>query len=234
MLILALDTATRTSGMALFKDGKLYGEIILNVGLTHSVSLLPSVHNLLNISNVKIEDIDALAFASGPGSFTGLRIGGAFIIGLAQPRNLPIYAVPTLDAFALNGEGFDGLIAPILDARKNEVYSATYKMSCGEIKKLYSEEALSPQEFCDNFQDPSKVMVIGDAVDKYRDVLEKRGFYIPNALRQYSRPSNIAYIAYKKYLNDEQAINYQEIKPFYIRASEAEVRLREKSGCENA
>lgn len=234
MLILALDTATRTAGVALMKDGRPYGEIILNNGMTHSVSLLPAVDQLLNNCKTELQEINVIAFANGPGSFTGLRIGGAFVTGLAQANNIPVCPVPTLEALALNAEGFRGVIAPILDARKNEVYTAAFKVEKEEMIKLKVEEALSLDDFCNQFTNPQEVMVLGDAVDKYRALLMQKGFKIPSELLLLPRPMNIASLAYQRMLKGEKFLPYQEIKLSYLRASEAEVKLQQKLGAKHA
>ena len=234
MYILALDTATKTAGVAILKDGNPYGETILNTGVTHSQSLFPAMDSLLKKCNLSISQIDVIAYASGPGSFTGLRIGGAFVTGLAQALDIPVFKVPTLDALALNGEGFTGDIAPILDARKSEVYTATYRYLNGEIDKIQTEVALSPEAFCAQFATPSEVMVLGDAVRTYLPLMKEKGFFIPSPLLLLPRPLNIAYLAYKQLQQGLQGASFREVKVNYLRASEAEIKLLQRQDAENA
>lgn len=234
MYILALDTATKTAGVAILKDGYPYGETILNTGVTHSQSLFPALDALLLRCSLKISQIDAIAYASGPGSFTGLRIGGAFVTGLAQALNIPVFKVPTLDALALNGEGYSGIIAPILDARKSELYTAAYRYLNGELEKIQTERAVSPQAFCDHFVSPGEVMVLGDAVRAYQPLLQEKGFFIPSSLLLLPRPLNIAYLAYKQIKQGNEGNSFREVNVDYLRASEAEIRLLQRQGVQNA
>ena len=234
MYILALDTATKTAGVAILKDGLPFGETIIDTGVKHSQSLFPAMDCLLKKCNLQIGQINFIAYACGPGSFTGLRIGGAFVTGLAQALDIPVIQVPTLDALAFNGEGFSGIIAPILDARKSEVYTATYRYINGEMEKLQSEVALSPEEFCRQFATPAEVMVLGDAVKTYLPLLKEKGFFIPSPLLLLPRPLSIAYLAYNQLEQGKQGDSFREVKVNYLRASEAELKLLQRQGCENA
>ena len=114
MNILAFDTASTSGAVALIKDDVLIAHTQLNIGLTHSELLLPSIDHLMTITGMEMSAVDAVAITSGPGSFTGLRIGFSTAKGMALGLGKPLIPIPTLDVLAQNGAGFDGLIVPTM------------------------------------------------------------------------------------------------------------------------
>ncbi|MGH7386409.1 MAG: tRNA (adenosine(37)-N6)-threonylcarbamoyltransferase complex dimerization subunit type 1 TsaB, partial [Candidatus Rokuibacteriota bacterium] len=126
MRLLALETATLAGGAALLDDGRLVGEIRLNIALTHSERLMAVVDRLLQDCGGDARSLDALAVSVGPGSFTGLRVGAATAKGLALALEIPVAPVPTLDALAATLPFADAPVCPLLDARKGEVYCCLY------------------------------------------------------------------------------------------------------------
>jgi len=126
MKILAIDSATLAAGIAVLDDNRVVVEGYLHTRKVHSERLLPMLEHWLREAELTLAEIDALAVTTGPGSFTGIRIGMATAKSLAQVMNKPLLGIPTLDALALNLAGSTGLIAPMLDARKGEVYTAFY------------------------------------------------------------------------------------------------------------
>ncbi len=127
MLILAIDTSANTATCALSRDGSLLALYTVNGLLTHSETMLPMIENMLAKAALTIDDVDAFAVSEGPGSFTGVRIGVSLIKGLAFDKNKPCIGVSTLDALALNLDGFDGYVVPVMDARREQVYTAIFK-----------------------------------------------------------------------------------------------------------
>jgi len=125
--VLAIDTSSVVATVAIMDDEKLIGEYVLNHKQTHSQKIMPMIEELLASSELRIQDIDVFAVASGPGSFTGLRIGAATMKGLAHAMNKPIIGVSTLDGLAFNLPYCNYIISPIMDAKNEQVYNALYK-----------------------------------------------------------------------------------------------------------
>ena len=133
MKILGIDTTGQTAGAALLDGDRLLAEFSLNYKLTHSQTILPMIAELLERTETAREDIGFIACSAGPGSFTGLRIGAATAKGIALALGRPVIPVPTLDALAYNVYETDGIICPIMDARRQQVYSAFYTWTDGRL-----------------------------------------------------------------------------------------------------
>ena len=140
MKVLAIDCSAKSVSAAIAENGKLIAEGFLNIKLTHSETLMPIIEQLLSNSRLAITDIDAFAVTAGPGSFTGIRIGISAIKGMAFAEEKPVFAFSTLEAMALsltNSNLFSGILCGLMDARRNQFYSATFKIKNGEINELY-------------------------------------------------------------------------------------------------
>ena len=129
MKILALDSSGMTASAAILEDGILRAEYTVNIGLTHSQTLLPMIDTISKMTGIKAEELDAIAIAAGPGSFTGLRIGSATAKGIGLAWDIPIVSVQTVDALAYNLYGTEGLICPMMDARRQQVYTGLYRFA---------------------------------------------------------------------------------------------------------
>lgn len=165
MKILAIDTSTLTGSVALLEDEKVLGEITLSVSVQHSERLMPAIQRLFEDTNVgarftrprgaltaPLHDIDLIAVAHGPGSFTGLRIGVAAAQGLSLALGKPAVGVSSLEGLAMNGFFFPGLIVPLLDARRGEVYAAIYQSKGGRLEIVGAERAVPPQQFVEELK----------------------------------------------------------------------------------
>jgi tRNA threonylcarbamoyladenosine biosynthesis protein TsaB len=148
-LILAVDSATPVAGVALLNEDKLIREDFVNYKKTHSETLMPMIDKVLSDCDCSMQDVTALAVTTGPGSFTGLRIGLAAVKGLSLACGKPIIGISTLDVIAANIISSNALVCPLLDARKQEVYTAIYDASGLTPIRLTEETACSPQEFID-------------------------------------------------------------------------------------
>ncbi len=181
MIVLALETATLTGGIAIVKDNSFIGESRTNVKIAHSERLMKSVDWLLKTSDISVNEIDAFAISIGPGSFTGLRIGLCTVKGLAYATGKPIVPVPTLDAFARSLPLCSYPLCPMLDARKNEVYTGLYKWEDGNCKKVIPETAVNPEDFLKNIKEPT--IFTGDGAITYRnlikDTLKENAIFAP-------------------------------------------------------
>ena len=136
MNILAIDTSGPVAGCAVMKDGQIAYAAAMRLGLTHSQTILPAVDAALRATKMRCEDMDAIAAVAGPGSFTGVRIGVCMVKGFAHAVNRPCCAVNALEALAMNAVGFAGLVCPILDARRGQVYCAAFDTSSGRPARM--------------------------------------------------------------------------------------------------
>ncbi|NLZ28975.1 MAG: tRNA (adenosine(37)-N6)-threonylcarbamoyltransferase complex dimerization subunit type 1 TsaB [Firmicutes bacterium] len=239
MLILGLDTSTRVCSVALLNGGELVGEYTQNVSKTHSQRLLPLISCLLDDTGTDRKDLDAVAVAIGPGSFTGLRIGIATARALAQGLGLQAVGVSTLRALAENLSGRRIIVCPMLDARRDQVYAALYRPyaeSAGggsaDFETLLAPTALSIHELVARlrpFED--RVCFPGDGQARYLTLLHKemgnRYTAISPALAL-NRASSVAVCAARKMKAFPGQYSYFDLRPEYLRVPEAERRRREK------
>jgi len=223
--VLALDSATNVAGVALVEDNRLIAEIFLNTNKTHSQRLLPIVAQILQETAIELCDLDGLSVTIGPGSFTGLRIGLSTVKGLALAIGLPLVGVPTLDVLARNGLGWSGLICPVLNARRQEVYTCLYRALGGEIRRLTGYMAVSPQALADLagvMEEP--LLLMGDGVEVCRKTLCDRlglKLHIADAALLFPRAAHAAFLGLER-LAKGDSDNLHSLSPFYIRQSEAE------------
>ena len=143
MLILAFETSAKAASVALTQDGNLLGESYQNTGLTHSQTLMVMAEDLLKQCSKTVSDLDAVAVAEGPGSFTGVRIGVAAAKGLAWGAELPCYGVSTLEAMAVSLGVYEGYVCPCMDARRNQVYNALFYVNQGKLERLREDRAIA-------------------------------------------------------------------------------------------
>ena len=142
-MLLAFETSAKAASVALFEGNNLLGEQYQNTGLTHSQTLLVMAENLLNQCGKKPAQVEAVAVAAGPGSFTGVRIGVAAAKGFAWGGELPIYGVSTLESMALGLGVWDGYICPVMDARRSQVYNALFYVNQGVLTRLAPDRAIA-------------------------------------------------------------------------------------------
>jgi tRNA threonylcarbamoyladenosine biosynthesis protein TsaB len=230
MKILALDSTAEACTAALCDDGRLIAEMTVNTGNTHSQTLLPVVEQLLKISETSLEEIDAFACSTGPGSFTGVRIGVATVKGIAYGKNKPCVSVSTLDALAYNIRGYNGILCPVMNARRNQVYNALFECKDTKITRLTPDRALSIDELdaeLASFAQPIYLSGDGYAITEKGLKITKVTF-VPERLRLQSGYS-VAMCAYDKLANGE-TLSDAELVPIYLRPSQAERERNERLG----
>lgn len=172
MKVLSIDSSTASATCAILEDNKLLGEITFNYKKQHSIILMPIIDELLKNTNSELDSIDGFVVSKGPGSFTGLRIGMAVIKGLAQGTNKPFISISTLDALAYNLAFTEGIICPILDALRNNVYTALYKFENQKLCRISDYMVISVDDLISNFNDETApITFIGDAVPKFKEKL---------------------------------------------------------------
>lgn len=232
MKLIGIDTSGIVASAAILTEDTL-SEYVIEHNHTHSTTLMPMLESLVGITEIELKEIDAIAIAAGPGSFTGLRIGSATAKGLAYSLNKPIIPVPTLDALAFNIQFFDGIICPIMDARRSEVYNGLYTFKNGEFIKLTEQRAISVdnliKELKENYPEES-IVFLGDGVPVYKGkidtILNLKHFYAPlNVLKQ--KAGSVAVLG-KMYYNKGIVESAETHEPIYLRLSQAERERNEK------
>ena len=229
MKILALDSSAVVATVALCEDDVLLGEMMLNNGNTHSETLLPMVEFLLSRFSLPADAIDAFAVSKGPGSFTGVRIGTATVKGLAFGTDIPCVGVSTLEALAYNLIGFDGLICPVMNARRKQVYTALFRASDGALTRLSPDEAIAIAELDERlsaYDEP--VRLVGDGYEITKELLRHPILPTPLRLRPQSAYS-VAQVA-RGLLSTGEAFPDTLLAPSYLRLSQAERERAERMG----
>lgn len=232
MKILAVDSSGLVASVAYLEDGVIKGVNSINYQKTHSQTLLPMLDELVKNLNIDLKSIDCIAVANGPGSFTGLRIGVATVKGLGLSINKPLVGVSTLEALALNFVGVSGVVCPIMDARRNQVYTAAYKYkeNLPETDVIIEPTSLETDELCAKLNEIGEaVYFTGDGVPVYKDFIEKNlkvPFYFPIASNGYQNAASVAVLG-EYYANKNMAVNASELSPVYLRKPQAE-REREE------
>ncbi|MGI6679319.1 MAG: tRNA (adenosine(37)-N6)-threonylcarbamoyltransferase complex dimerization subunit type 1 TsaB [Dehalobacterium sp.] len=233
MKILGIDAATKACGVAIVDEQGVLAENWLNIGKTHSQRLLPLLDSLLKNSGITWTDIQGIAVTVGPGSFTGLRIGLATVQGLAQVLKLPVVGVVSLDALVENLPGVPHFLCPMLDARKNEVYTALYRYEAGRMTRLSPYQAVAPEKLVLELMDlGEKVTFLGEGAPVYQEMIidrmKERAAFAPPS-HNLLRGAQVALIGLQKFQRGLGS-NLFEIKPFYLRPSEAEVKWVQTHG----
>lgn len=223
MKILALDSTANTSTVALLEDERLVAQYTVNTKNTHSETLLPMVKSLLEASDTTVDEIDAFAVANGPGSFTGVRIGVATIKGLSFGKDKKCVAVSTTEALSVNLDGFDGIICPIMNARRGQVYTCIFK----DGRALIEESCMMLDELIPMLEKyDEKIYFTGDGYELILDKEIKNKCSTPEYLR-YSTAYGVGKIAYKKIINGKYTSD-TELCVNYLRKPQAEREREEK------
>ncbi|MFM9413300.1 tRNA (adenosine(37)-N6)-threonylcarbamoyltransferase complex dimerization subunit type 1 TsaB [Peptococcus simiae] len=222
MYILALDTSSITGSVAIWADGQVRAEIFLNTGLTHSEQAMPMVDRALGLTGADIGTIDAIAVTSGPGSFTGLRIGLATAKALAQGLGVPIATKTSLEVLASGQLPYVGYICPILNARRKEVYTAIYQAEGDGMIRVAGPQAISLAALLEEVGE-DRVLFCGDGIDVYGAAIQAAmgdQAFFASGLNRYVRAGALAEILAPIFMAG-QGQTYLDIEPFYLRQSEA-------------
>lgn len=226
MIVLGIESSTPVASAALVAEEGLVGEFTLNIGLTHSEQLMPLIDNLFQQTRVSLAEIGGIAVAQGPGSFTGLRIGMATAKGLAQGKNIPLIGVSTLQALAFTQESYKGLVTPVMNARKEEVYTALYRLGKNKMDMVLPEQAVNPQEWVKILNEYNEnILFVGDGIIPYLDIWRTLGekLLLSSPIARTCRANTVAWLGREKLLAGEITDLYG-MKPVYIRQSEAQVK----------
>lgn len=232
MKILALESSGLVASVAVMEDGKMTGEYTTNFKKTHSQTLLPMLDEVVKTLELDLNEIDAIAVSKGPGSFTGLRIGSATAKGLGLALKKPLIGIPTVDALAYNLFGTDRIICPMMDARRQQVYTGLYTFENGEFRVLAQQKAVAVEEIINEVNELGKpVIFLGDGVPVYRQLIEEKTtvpFEFAPAHLSYQRAGALGALA-EIYYNEGKIETAMAHRPDYLRLSQAERELMEKN-----
>jgi len=224
--ILAIESSAKAVSAAVCEDGKIIAQSYQNSGLTHSRTLLPIIEDMLKNSEIKLLDIALIAVAKGPGSFTGIRIGVAAAKGLSWAAQIPAVGVSTLEAMAYQSSFAHGIICPVMDARRSEVYNALFETRGGELVRLCEDRAISLFELSEEMKKSGKTyFLVGDGAGLcYNNLLDKdvSAVIAPEHLR-YQCAYGVAMAA-----SGKEGCDAHSLKPVYLRLSQAEREMKER------
>lgn len=238
MRILALDSSGLVATVAILENDILLAEYTVNYKKTHSQTLLPMLEKVKDMIDLDLQSIDAIAVAKGPGSFTGLRIGSATAKGLGLALDKPIIEIPTLEGLAYNLYGSQDMVCPIMDARREQVYTGLYSFE-GEkdfsLKEIMGQSAMSIQDLIHKINAIGrKVIFLGDGVPVFsntiRELIEVPYSFAPAHMNR-QRAGSVAALAVR-YYEAGKMVPAREHQPEYLRLSQAERERMEQSHAE--
>ena len=224
MKIIALESSAVTASVAVAEDETLLAQSFQNSGLTHSATLMPMVADLLKNTGLTLDEMDVVAVAAGPGSFTGVRIGVAAAKGLAWPGDKPCAPCSTLESMAWQCAHMGGEICAVMDARRNQVYCARFLVGEGELARITEDRAIGLEELAGEVRASGKPQVlVGDGAELARKALEERGLpcvLMPPHLR-YQTAWGVARAALRL-AREDKLVSAAAMAPSYHRLSQAE------------
>ena len=224
MLLLSFETSAKAGSVALFDGDKLLGEAYQNTALTHSQTLMVMAQDLLTQCSRSPQDVEAVAVAAGPGSFTGVRIGVAAAKGFAWGKELPCYGVSTLEAMSLGLGIYDGYVCPVMDARRAQVYNALFYVNHGALERVTDDRAIALADLGQELEALQKpVFLVGDGSELCFRTLSGSvpQLILPPEHRMHQRAAGVGLAALKKIAAGERG-NGAELQPNYLRLSQAE------------
>jgi len=219
MKLLAIDTSTDYLSLAIMQGDKVIQRIHKKVPRSHSSLLMPMIDRILKKSKTRLKDLDGFCLSIGPGSFTGLRIGVVTVKGLAFVTKKPIVIVPTLDAIAERGKKFRGIVCPVLDARKNKVYSCIYRSDGKRVKKISKFLLLPVCDLLKKLKKYDSLFLLGDYAEKIAPLLP--GARIATKSWQ-ARPEVVGRLGIE-YFKNRKFVKVEDLEPLYIYSRECDI-----------
>lgn len=238
MKILGIDSSGLVASAAITVDDLLVAEFTVNNKQTHSQTLLPMIDQVVTMSGIALEELDGIAVSEGPGSFTGLRIGSSTAKGMALALKKPVVPVPTLEGLAYRLAWADGVICPLMDARRNQVYTGVYRFAeNGTLECMVPQTAIALSEIIQKINAlGEKVHYLGDGTTVYQEILQKETIVTFDIAPLHMNRQSAAAVAAlgALYLEQGKGVDAKEHTPVYLRQSQAEreraKRLQEQSG----
>ena len=224
MRILALETSAKSVSLAVTENGTLLAQAYQDRGLTHSVTLMPLLDGMLKTAGLTLDDMDIIAVAQGPGSFTGIRIGVSAAKGLAWAKALPCCGVSTLEAMAYGVTDFEGVVVGAMDARRQQVYNALFRTENGRVTRLCADRAVAMELVAKELAAmPEPKLIVGDGAVLLYDFLQKAGIgcRLTSPLHRQQSAAGVA-LAAEHLAAQGLTCSAQELQPVYLRLSQAE------------
>jgi len=219
MLVLALESSAKPASAAVYEtSGKLLGQYFQNNGFSHSRTLLAMTQSLMKNLEITLSEIGLIAVASGPGSFTGVRIGVSAAKGLAWGLDIPVCGVSTLEAMAYQIPGHDGIICPVMDARRSQVYNSLFECCKGKLTRLCDDRAISLADLAADLRSFStRILLVGDGLAVCKEYPELSGYDSAEGLLHYQTAYGVALAAV-----NAEPVSAVQLEPCYLRPSQAE------------
>lgn len=230
MLILAFESSAKAASVALFRDGILMAEQFQNNGKTHSATLMPMAESILKDCGIRPEELSFIAVAKGPGSFTGVRIGVSAAKGMAWAAEKPCCGVSTLEAMATQLQHVSGIICPVMDARRSQVYNALFSSDGETLIRLTEDRAISLEELGKELRNYEKtIFLVGDGTKLCYNTLKASipTLTLPPAHLEMQRATGVGMAAFRMIQRDQMETP-QQLTPNYLRLSQAERERLEK------
>lgn len=222
MYVLGIDTSTTTGGVALLNDDQLVGEFVLNIRTTHSERLLPALEELLTSGGIEVAQVGLLSVVTGPGSFTGLRIGVATAKGLSHALGIKVVGVTTLEGYGWQFKCFPGIVLALVDARRENVFWQAFRQGVAVNSPAWGtlDEVL---DWARRSQEPC--LYVGDGANNYAERIGAGNEVQPS--QGLLRPSAVAHLGYLRFLKGEYSDAFT-LNPTYMRQTEAERKWQEQ------
>lgn len=237
MKVLGIDSSGLVASVAVVEDDILLAEYTVNYKKTHSQTLLPMLKEIGDMINLDLNSLDAIAIAAGPGSFTGLRIGSATAKGLGLALDKPIIPVPTVDGLAYDLWGTDKIVCPIMDARRNQVYTGVYCYTDHRLDTVWEQDTMSIEALAEGLNClDHEVIFLGDGVAVYREKLQELltiPFSFAPAHVNRQRAAAVGALA-EVYYKEGKIQTAEEHEPEYLRKSQAERERAERESVKHA
>ncbi len=247
MVILGVDSSAGPASAAVMRDGKILSSFFLNVGLTHSVTLMPLIMSALEHAGIAVKDLDAVAVTAGPGSFTGVRIGIATVKGIAEPSGIPCVPVSTPLAIAYPSAAAGNTVAACMDARRDQVYFGLFRGEGGRVKRLCEDCAVSLAEAEEIISQHASgpVILAGDGAEKAYDAMcnvqcamcneggdepgnaSQRPILLADPTVRYQSAASVCACAFEYLTGGGEPFRAADLVPVYLRPAQAE-RLRQE------
>lgn len=221
MLICSVDSSATPASVCLFEDDKIIAEYYLNTGFTHSQTLMAMLESVLKISGKRADNIDLYAVNSGPGSFTGVRIGVSAVKGMAYAQDKPCVEVSTLESMAYNFLGSHTIVCACMDARRRQVYHGLFRVDGDRIERLCEDKAIAIEELLSGLPNGEEIILVGDGAELVYQSAEDPAVKLAPPNLRYQRASSVALAAVETY-NRGEAVSPAALMPRYLRLSQAE------------
>ncbi|PLT32461.1 tRNA (adenosine(37)-N6)-threonylcarbamoyltransferase complex dimerization subunit type 1 TsaB [Bacillus sp. V5-8f] len=223
MTVLAIDTSNFALGIALARENQVIGEYITNIKKNHSLRVMPAIEALLKDCEIQTSDLEKIVVAKGPGSYTGVRIGVTIAKTLAWTLNIPLVGVSSLEILAANGRYFNGILSPLFDARRGQIYTGLYRYNDNRLEALREDTNILATDWAGEMQQYNEpVLFIGNDTPIHKEALESilgdTAFFTPSALYN-PRPGELALLGIEK-----EGEDIHSFVPNYVRLAEAEAK----------